>query len=127
MICDLYHATTNAYCFSQTAECHFTIPKAFVLEDLAPGTELTAVFNGIDCADAKRAFVKFRTTAEPEQIKSFKILALSCDRQDQLLLGQKNPWYELAKKSYHADLTLHLGDQVYAKGEDIETTMAIFD
>jgi len=125
--CDIYLAGSNANYLSQTANCHFTIPTAFIFEELDPNSEFVAVFSGINRVDAKRAYVKFRTKPEPEQMKSFKILAFSCDRPDQLLLGQKNPWYELAKKSYHADVSLHLGDQVYAKGEDIETTMAIFD
>ena len=37
------------------------------------------------------------------------------------------PRYELAKKSYSADVMLHLGDQVYNKGEDSDKTLQIFD
>ena len=127
LTCDLYLLGSKANYLTQTASCRFTIPAAFVFEELDPDTEFVAVFSGINRVDAKRAYVKFHTKPLPSEMKSFKIIAFSCDRPDQLLLGQKNPWYELAKKTYNADVTLHLGDQVYAKGEDIETTMAIFD
>ena len=52
----------------------------------------------------------FRT--KPTEIREFRILAVSCDRPNRLLLGQKNPWFELARKAYNSDLVLHLGDQV---------------
>ena len=42
------------------------------------------------------------------------------------LIGQKNPWYEIAKKSYRTDVILHLGDQVYNKGEDNDKTCQLF-
>ena len=102
-------------------------PKVFVFgEDTAlePNTEYIAVFSGICREDAARTFAMLKT--KPDEIKSFKIIALSCDRPDRMLLGQKNPWYELAGKSYQADVMLHLGDQIYNKGEDSYNTQLLF-
>ena len=79
-------------------------PKVFVFGEgsaLEPNTEYIAVFSGICREDATQTFAMFKT--KPEEIKSFKIIALSCDRPDRMLPGQKNPWHELAGKSYEAD------------------------
>ena len=102
-------------------------PKVFVFGEgsaLEPNTEYIAVFSGICREDATQTFAMFKT--KPEEIKSFKIIALSCDRPDRMLLGQKNPWHELAGKSYEADVILHLGDQIYNKGEDTNNTQLLF-
>ena len=101
-------------------------PKVFVFGEgsaLEPNTEYIAVFSGICREDATQTFAMFKT--KPEEIKSFKIIALSCDRPDRMLLGQKNPWHELAGKSYEADVMLHLGDQIYNKGEDTNNTQLL--
>ena len=89
--------------------------QAFIFEDLEEKTEYFAVFNGLSAEDAAKVHARFRT--KPAQITQFKLLALSCDRPDRLLLGQKNPWYDIADKTYNTDVILHLGDQVYNKGE----------
>ena len=109
----------------------FQSHKAFVFNDdsystLEPDTEYVAVFSGLRKEDAGRTFALFKTKPNPEDIKTFKILALSCDRPDRMLLGQKNPWYELARKTYSSDVVLHLGDQVYNTGEDNDNTQQIF-
>ena len=89
------------------------------------GTEYIGLFNGICQNDSDRAAFYFKT--KPEQTDKFKILALSCDRPGRLLMGQKNPWATIAKKAKNADCILHLGDQVYAKGEEMEDAMAVFE
>jgi len=110
-----------------TKACLFTTPAAFVLEGLDSNTEYVAVFDGLEKAAATRCFALFKTKEDYEDMKNFKIIALSCDRPDRLLLGQKNPWYELVKKCYSADVTLHLGDQIYNQGEDSSNALKLFD
>eukprot|EP00090_Calanus_glacialis_P022732 TRINITY_DN35023_c0_g1_i1.p1 TRINITY_DN35023_c0_g1~~TRINITY_DN35023_c0_g1_i1.p1 ORF type:complete len:558 (-),score=155.12 TRINITY_DN35023_c0_g1_i1:176-1849(-) len=129
--CDLYEKGTNVKAQSLTVLMPFQSPKAFVFNDdsystLEPDTEYVAVFSGLRKEDAGRTFALFKTKPNPEDIKTFKILALSCDRPDRMLLGQKNPWYELARKTYSSDVVLHLGDQVYNTGEDNDNTQQIF-
>ena len=111
----------------QTIAFPYRAPRVFVFDGdtaLEPDTEYIAVFSGLCREDATRTFAMFKT--KPEVVKTFRIIALSCDRPDRLLLGQKNPWYELARKSYHTDVMLHLGDQVYNKGEDSDNTQQLF-
>ena len=114
---------------SQTINFPSRSPRAFVFHEetgseLDPDTEYIAVFNGLNEIDAPKAFALFKT--KPETIKSFRIIAFSCDRPDRMFLGQKNPWYEIAKRSYNTDVILHLGDQVYNKGEDNDKTCQLF-
>lgn len=129
--CHLYNKGSNDLVQSQTITLPIKTPRVFVFQEpdsgLEPDTEYVAVFSGLRKADAGKTFALFKTKPEPEEMKTFKIIALSCDRPDRLLLGQKNPWYELARKTYTADVMLHLGDQVYNKGEDNENTQKIFD
>ena len=132
-------------------QCHKILsqtPRVFVFDEpdcsLEPATEYIAVFSGLRKEDSWRSFALFKTKPLPEEVEKFKIIALrcrygqflslqivlcihSCDRPDRLLLGQKNPWYELARKTEFADVMLHLGDQVYNKGEDNENTQMLFD
>jgi len=127
--CDLYKKGSKELVHQQTVSLPYKSPKVFVFQDdfaLEPDTEYVAVFNGICRENAAKTFAKFKTKPEPEDIKNFRIIALSCDRPDRMLLGQKNPWYMLAKKSYHTDVMLHLGDQVYNKGEDNDNTLDLF-
>ena len=114
---------------SQTINFPSRSPRAFVFHEetgseLDPDTEYIAVFNGLNEIDAPKAFALFKT--KPETIKSFRIIAFSCDRPDRMFLGQKNPWYEIAKRSYNTDVILHLGDQVYNKGEDYQQSYQLF-
>merc|ERR1719369_1097229 len=130
--CDLYEKGTNVKAQSLTVLMPFQSPKAFVFNEasystLEPNTEYVAVFSGIRKEDATKCFALFKTKPNPEDMKTFNILALSCDRPDRMLLGQKNPWYEIARKTYNSDVVLHLGDQVYNKGEDNDNTMHLFD
>jgi len=129
--CDIYKKGSNTKEHSQTALLPFQTPRSFVFSEdlgsaLEPDTEYVAVFNGLKKEDAAKTFALFKTKPNPEDIETFKILAFSCDRPDRLLLGQKNPWYELARKTYNTDVVLHLGDQVYNKGEDNDNTQQLF-
>jgi len=124
IICDLYRKSDRKKVYSLEKEFLSRTPQVFILENLEPGTEYETVFHGICSEDAAKVFTRFKT--KPDVIKQFKILALSCDRPDRMLLGQKNPWYEIAGKTYNADVILHLGDQVYNKGEDSDHTCALF-
>ncbi|XP_023319733.1 uncharacterized protein LOC111694908 [Eurytemora carolleeae] len=125
--CDVYRKGERTVYCNVEKSCPFTTPTAFLIQDLEANTEYTVVFNGLDDCCAKNAYALFKTKQPYKNMKTFKIIALSCDRPDRMLLGQKNPWYELAKKSYTADVMLHLGDQVYNKGEDNDKTLQIFD
>jgi len=129
--CDVYEKGSTNLAHSQALMMPYQSPKAFLFNDasysaLEPDTEYVAVFNGLRKEDAVKTYALFKTKPDAANIKSFKILALSCDRPDRMLLGQKNPWYELARKTYSADVVLHLGDQVYNTGEDNDNTMQIF-
>ena len=85
--------------------------KTFHFVDLDPDTEYVAIFHGINSEEAGKVFALFKT--KKEEIDQFTILALSCDRPDRLLLGQTNPWYQVAAQTYNTDVILHLGDQVF--------------
>jgi len=125
--CHLYRKGEQDVFSSVSRMCAFTTPTAFLCEDLDADTEYVAIFDGLDKASSKTCYGLFRTKPLPEDMTSFKIIALSCDRPDRMLLGQKNPWELLAKKSYDVDVMLHLGDQVYNKGEDNDKTLQLFD
>ena len=130
--CDLYQKGKNVKDHTLTLKMPFQSPRPFVFSEqhnrkLEPDTEYVAVFSGVRKEDATRCFAIFKTKPNPEDIRTFSILALSCDRPDRMLLGQKNPWYEIARKTYNTDVVLHLGDQVYNKGEDNDNTMHLFD
>ena len=124
--CDLYCRGDTAPTHSLDLELPSRQPRVFVFSELEPNTEYVAVFNGINAAETPQVYAKFRTKPRGEDIKRFRILALSCDRPDRLMLGQVNPWHEIAKKSYNYDVILHLGDQVYNKGEDSDKTCELF-
>ena len=68
-------------------------PTAFVFQEetelgLEPDTEYVAVFNGLNIYQAGRAFALFRT--KPENIRTFRIIAFSCDRPDRMFLGTES-------------------------------------
>ena len=88
-------------------------PQSFVFEDLSPDTSYVAMFPVL----AARA--TFRTKKENEDMKSFKLIALSCDKPARLLLGQLNPWKNVLRtvNSGKVDVILHLGDQIYPDGK----------
>ena len=98
--------------------------QTFHFTELEPDTDYVAVFHGINSEEAGKVFALFKT--KKEEIDQFTILALSCDRPDRLLLGQTNPWYQVAAQTYNTDVILHLGDQVYNKGEDNDATCDLF-
>jgi len=129
--CHLYKRGSREEVDSMTISMPFQTPRVFVFDapdsPLEPGTEYIAVFSGLRKEDAWRCFACFKTKPLAEDLEKFKIIALSCDRPDRLLLGQKNPWYELARKTEFTDVMLHLGDQVYNKGEDNDNTQKLFD
>ena len=127
--CELYKKGTSTVLSKQTIIFSSRSPRAFVFQEetetgLEADTEYVAVFHGLNVVDAPRAFALFKT--KPETIKNFRIIAFSCDRPDRMFLGQKNPWYDIAKRSYKTDVILHLGDQVYNKGEDNDKTCQLF-
>ena len=124
--CDLYCKGDTAPTHSLALDLPSRQPRVFVFSELEPATEYVAVFNGINAEETPKVFAKFRTKPRDEDIKRFRILALSCDRPDRLMLGQVNPWHEVARKSYDYDVILHLGDQVYNKGEDSDKTCQLF-
>jgi len=129
--CHLYKRGTYEEVHSITIPMPFQTPRVFVFDEpdceLEPATEYITVFSGLRREDSWRSFGLFKTKQLPEEMEKFKIIALSCDRPDRLLLGQKNPWYELARKTEFTDVMLHLGDQVYNKGEDNDNTQKLFD
>merc|ERR1712038_1686820 len=92
--CDLYRKGERVP-ISLTQILPSRKPKAFLFEDLEPATEYLAVFHGVNIVHARNAFALFRTKPDPSEMKTFNIIAQSCDRPDRMLLGQKNPWYDL--------------------------------
>ena len=113
--CDLYRRKDRSLAHRVTTLFKIRHPGVFVFSDdtetgLEPDTEYIAVFSGINYYETCVAWAVFRT--KPETITQFRILAFSCDRPDRMLLGQKNPWYDVCSKAYSADVMLHLGDQV---------------
>ena len=88
-------------------------PQSFVFEDLSPDTSYVAMFPAL----ATKA--TFKTKKESEDMKSFKLIALSCDKPARLLLGQLNPWKNVLRtvNSGKVDVILHLGDQIYPDGK----------
>lgn len=99
-------------------------PQAFVFQDLVPDTTYTAIFTNILSPTTKATF----KTKKEEDMKTFKLIALSCDRPSRLLLGQLNPWKYINRivKTGRVDCVLHIGDQIYPDSEDIQHAAKIF-
>ena len=88
------------------------------------------MINGVSKFNATQRFAKF--TTKSENIELFRMIALSCDRQSRLLLGQENPWehmltHGLSKGRQPVNTILHLGDQIYPDDEDIAAADKIFN
>ena len=110
LTCHLYESSEEMTEPVQVLEKDLIIrrPMTFSFEDLSPGTSYTAVIVGT----LGMSSAKFKTKAENSD--SFKLIALSCDRPQRLLLGQLNPWESILKtvRTGRVDVVLHTGDQV---------------
>ena len=100
-------------------------PISFTFESLEPDTEYTVALNGVAKYYAARRMVTFKTKAESPT--TFRLFALSCDRQGRLLLGQQNPWKHMLRRIKGVDCILHLGDQIYPNTEDIADADRMFN
>ena len=90
--CDLYKKGDFTRQYRQSLRLTSRAPTAFVFQEetglsLEPDTEYVAVFNGLNIYQAGRAFALFRT--KPEAIRTFRIIAFSCDRPDRMFLGKE--------------------------------------
>ena len=88
------------------------------------------MINGVCKYNATHRFARFRTKSESPT--TFRLFALSCDRPARLLLGQNNPWIHMRKhmkpaRGDHVNAILHVGDQIYPDGEEIEDADKIFN
>ena len=88
------------------------------------------MINGVCKYNATHRFARFRTKSENPT--TFRLFALSCDRPARLLLGQNNPWIHMRKhmkpaRGDHVNAILHVGDQIYPDGEEIEDADKIFN
>ena len=97
-------------------------PQSFMFNKLSPDTKYVAWFS----TSPAPAFASFKTK-NPE-LDTFKLLALSCDKPSRLLLGQLNPWnfIENVVQKGQTHAVVHLGDQIYPDGEDIQEAAHIF-
>ena len=89
--------------------------RAFAIKGLKPNTTYTYSFEGLAPSQLSE-IASLDTTIKtfPEKIETVRLIALSCDRPDRLLKGERNPW-EKINTSDSCDVMLHLGDQVYTK------------
>ena len=60
-------------------------PHSFVFENLSPNTWYQAIFTSVQ---GPPAIATFKTKVADEEMNTFKILALSCDRHSRLLMGK---------------------------------------
>ena len=60
-------------------------PHSFVFENLTPNTWYQAIFTSVQ---GPPAIATFKTKIADEEMETFKILALSCDRHSRLLMGK---------------------------------------
>jgi len=95
-------------------------PRSFLVEDLAPDTKYTILFEGVNAKDAKIRTGTVRTF--PADVKKLRVAAVSCDRPERQREGETNMWELLDKqiKADEVDVVLHLGDQVYGQDEFID-------
>ena len=78
---------------------------------------------------ATHRFARFKT--KQEHPTNFRLFALTCDRPTRLLMGQKNPWIQMAKAigphgRQKVNCILHIGDQVYPDDEDTDDADSMF-
>ena len=70
----------------QDLEVNNRRPHSFVFEDLAPNTWYQAIFTSVQGAPAEASF---KTKCPDEDMETFKLLAVSCDKHSRLLMGKK--------------------------------------
>ena len=97
-------------------------PQSFSFDNLSPDTKYYAWFG----TSPAPTFAYFKT--KRVDIDNFKMIVLSCDKPARLLLGQLNPWRFIHKavKKGQIDTVIHLGDQIYPDGDDIEKSGKMF-
>lgn len=96
-------------------------PFAFVFDGLEAETPYEAVFLPI------ASVATFKT--KRQNVESFRLIALSCDKPSRLLMGQINPWKFVAKaveSERGVDAILHIGDQIYPDNENMKHADKIF-
>jgi len=100
-------------------------PISFVFEDLTPNTWYQAIFTSVQ---GPPAVANFKTKVPDDDMKTFKLLAVSCDRYSRLLMGQLDPWKQVKKivKTGRVDTLLHVGDQIYPNDENMAHAEKIF-
>ena len=59
-------------------------PISFVFEDLTPNTWYQAIFTSVQ---GPPAVANFKTKVPDDEMTTFKLLAVSCDRYSRLLMG----------------------------------------
>ena len=72
----------KGHLMEQTQEVRTGHPVSFVFEDLSPDTAYVAMFPAV----GEDVMATFKT--KKEDLKTFKLIALSCDKPSRLLLGQ---------------------------------------
>ena len=116
-------------------------PQSFAFTKLTPDTKYECWFS----TSPSPTLASFKT--KKKDMEKFRFIALSCDKPARLLmgkvlaligklygnsslcfLGQLNPWKSIHKvvKTGRIDMVLHLGDQIYPDGEDIQHADKIF-
>ena len=60
-------------------------PISFVFEDLTPNTWYQVIFTSVQ---GSPAVANFKTKVPDDEMKTFKLLAVSCDRYSRLLMGK---------------------------------------
>ena len=61
-------------------------PISFVFEDLTPNTWYQVIFTSVQ---GPPAVANFKTKVPDDEMKTFKLLAVSCDRYSRLLMGKQ--------------------------------------
>ena len=113
----------NGQLMEQTKEIRTGRPIAFVFEDLSPDTAYVAMFPAV----GEDVMATFKTKKE-EDLESFKLIALSCDKPSRLLLGQLNPWKNILRTvdTGRVNSIIHIGDQIYPVGDAMSHAEKIF-
>ena len=71
-------------------------PHSFVFENLTPNTWYQAIFTSVQ---GPPAIATFKTKIADEEMETFKILALSCDRHSRLLMGKSYKIFTLLRSA----------------------------
>ena len=116
IVCNLYREAESK---QPVATMQFVVRLrkvlSFTFEDLDPDTRYIAVLNGVTEDHVMKRMATFKTKAEAPT--TFRLFAVSCDRPGRLLLGQEDPWKRMLRNIGNVDCLLHLGDQIYSKGQ----------